>query len=76
MGLLDHAGYRDQRYTAGFNEYGKLKASFQWDQVPFFYSVDTRMPFTSPSPGAFRLTDAFQSAVQSASDDRSSVSSQ
>lgn len=64
---LDHAGYRDQRYTAGFNQYGKLKASFQWDQVPFFYSIDTRTPFTSPSTGVFRLNDAFQSAVQSAS---------
>jgi len=64
---LDHAGYRDQRYTAGFNQYGKLKATFQWDQVPFFYSVDTRTPFTSPSTGVFRLNDAFQTAVQSAS---------
>ena len=64
---LDHAGYRDQRYTAWFNEYGKLKASFQWDQIPFFYSVDTRTPFTSPSTGVFRLNDAFQTAVQSAS---------
>ena len=50
----------------GFNEYGKLKASFQWDQIPFFYSVDTRTPFTSPSTGVFRLNDAFQTAVQSA----------
>ena len=48
---LDHAGYRDQRYTAGFNQYGKLKATFQWDQVPFFYSVDTRTAFTSPTAG-------------------------
>jgi MtrB/PioB family decaheme-associated outer membrane protein len=64
---LDHAGYRDQRYTAGFNEYGKLKASFQWDQIPFFYSMDTRTPFTSPSTGVFRLNDAFQTAVQGAS---------
>ena len=64
---LDHAGYRDQRYTAGFNQYGKLKASFQWDQIPFFYSMDTRTPFTSPSIGVFRLNDAFQTAVQSAS---------
>src|SRR5262245_29809982 len=42
---LAHAGYRDQRYSADFNQYGKLRASFQWDQVPFFYSVDTRTPF-------------------------------
>ncbi len=61
---LEHAGYRDQRYTAGFNQYGKLKASFQWDQVPFFYSIDTRTAFTSPAPGVFRLGDAFQSSVQ------------
>jgi MtrB/PioB family decaheme-associated outer membrane protein len=64
---LEQAGYRDQRYTAGFNQYGKLKASFQWDQIPLFYSTDTRTPFTSPSAGVFRLTDAFQTAVQSAS---------
>ena len=63
---LDHAGYRDQRYSAGFNQYGKLKASFQWDQVPFFYSTDTRTPYTSPSPGVFRLNDSFQAAIQSA----------
>jgi MtrB/PioB family decaheme-associated outer membrane protein len=61
---LEHAGYRDQRYTAGFNQYGKLRATFQWDQVPFFYSVDTRTAFTSPSPGVFRLSDAFQSSIQ------------
>src|SRR6185436_2520818 len=63
---LDHAGYNDQRYRAGFNQYGKLKATFQWDQVPFFYSVDTRTPFISPSTGVFRLNDAFQSAIQGA----------
>jgi len=61
---VDHAGFRDQRYTAGFNEYGKLKASFQWDQVPFFYSADTRTPYTSTSPGVFRLHDSFQAAIQ------------
>jgi len=64
---LDHAGYRDQRYTAGFNQYGKLKATFLWDQIPFFYSQDTRTPFTSPSTGVFRLNDAFQTSVQGAS---------
>jgi MtrB/PioB family decaheme-associated outer membrane protein len=63
---LDHAGYRDQRYTAGFNQYGKLKATFLWDQIPFFYSQDTRTPFTSPSTGVFRLNDAFQTSVQGA----------
>ena len=62
---FEHVGYRDQRYTAGFSQYGKLKASFEWDQVPFFYSTDTRTPYTSPSLGVFRLNDVFQSAIQS-----------
>src|SRR6185436_7308555 len=56
---LEHAGYRDQRYTAGFNQYGKLKASFQWDQIPLFYSRDTRTPYSSPRLGVFRLNDSF-----------------
>jgi len=63
---LDHVGYRDQRYTAGFNQYGKLKASFMWDQIPLFYSRDTRTPYSSPRLGVFRLNDSFQAAVQSA----------
>ena len=66
LAALDHVGYRDQRYTAGFNQYGKVKASFQWDQVPFFSSTDTRTPYTSPLPGVFRLNDIFQAAVQGA----------
>ncbi len=63
---LDHLGYRDQRYSAGFNQYGKLKASFQWDGIPLFYSTDTRTPYSSPAIGVFRLNDSFQAAVQSA----------
>jgi hypothetical protein len=43
-----------------------LKATFLWDQVPFFYSIDTRTPYSSPAIGVFRLNDSFQSAVQSA----------
>ena len=63
---LNHAGYRDQQYAAGFNQYGKLKATFLWDQVPFFYSIDTRTPYSSPAIGVFRLNDSFQAAIQSA----------
>ena len=61
---LDHVGYRDQRYTADFNRYGTLKGSFQWDQIPFFYSTDTRTAYVSTSPGVFRLNDALQTAIQ------------
>ena len=51
----DHVGYRDQRYAASLNRYGKIKASFAWDQVPLFYSVDTRTPYTEASPGVLRI---------------------
>ena len=54
---LEHAGYRDQRYIAAFNRYGRVKVSVEWDQVPLFYSRDTRTPYTSSSPGVFLLND-------------------
>ena len=60
----NNVGYRDQRYEARFNQFGKLKVSFTWDQVPLFYSVDTATPFTEVSPGVFRVPDQFQAAVQ------------
>src|SRR5262245_21873213 len=28
----DHVGYRDQRYAATYNDFGKVKASFEWNQ--------------------------------------------
>src|SRR5438132_847838 len=37
----DHVGYRDQRYAASYNNYGKVKVFFEWNQVPLFYSQDT-----------------------------------
>jgi len=64
LASADHVGYRDQRYEAGFTRNGRMKASLEWDQVPFFYSTDTRTPFTSPTPGVFRLDDSFQAAIQ------------
>src|ERR1700687_3590428 len=30
----DHVGYRDQRFFGAFDNFGKLKASFEWNQVP------------------------------------------
>ena len=61
---IDHAGYRDQRYAASFEEYGSLKASFEWNQVPLFFSEDTRALYTSPAPGVLRIDDPIQSGIQ------------
>src|SRR5207245_10343856 len=37
----DHVGYRDQRFSASYMNYGKVKARFEWNQIPLFYSQDT-----------------------------------
>src|SRR6266516_4592371 len=60
----EHVGYRDQRYSANYNQYGKVKASFEWNQIPLFFSQDTRTLFSS-SEGVILLPDPVQSTLQS-----------
>lgn len=60
---FDHVGYRDQRYEANFNRFGKIKTWFVWDQIPLFYSMDTRTLYTEASPGVLRLDDAIQNGT-------------
>ena len=60
----DHVGYRDQRYSASYDDYGKLKVSFEWNQTPLFYSQDTATLYTSPVSGCLRIDDAIQSGLQ------------
>jgi MtrB/PioB family decaheme-associated outer membrane protein len=60
--IFEHIGYRDQRYDAEFNRFGKVKAWFQWDQIPLFYSQDTRTPYTAQTPGVLTLDDQSQLA--------------
>lgn len=60
---FDHVGYRDQRYEATLTQFGKVKTSFVWDQIPLFYSRDTRTLYTEPSPGVLRLDDAIQNGT-------------
>ena len=57
-----HVGYRDQRYDGSFNRFGKVKAWFQWDQIPLFYSSVTQTPYLESSPGVLELTDETQLA--------------
>jgi MtrB/PioB family decaheme-associated outer membrane protein len=60
----DHVGYRDQRYSASYNNYGKLKVSFEWNQTPLFFSQETATLFTSPSPGVLLIDDSIRSGIQ------------
>src|SRR5688572_16588188 len=43
----DNFGFRDQRYTAHYERPGRLVVSGGWDEIPQFYSVDTKTPYTN-----------------------------
>ena len=60
----DHVGYQDQRFYGGLDRYGKLKASFEWNQIPLFYSQETRTLYDSSNPGTLTLNDGIQSGIQ------------
>jgi MtrB/PioB family decaheme-associated outer membrane protein len=60
----DHVGYRDQRFSASYMNYGKLKASFQWNQIPLFYSNETRTLYDTSAPGNLTLNDGVQTGIQ------------
>jgi MtrB/PioB family decaheme-associated outer membrane protein len=60
----DSPGYRDQRYAASLTQYGRLRATVEWNQVPLFYSTDTSTPYRQEADGVFRLEDAWQAAVE------------
>ena len=57
-------GYRDQRYSGEYRLHGKVKTSFDWNQIPLYISRDTRTLYTETSPGVFTLADTLQSNNQ------------
>jgi MtrB/PioB family decaheme-associated outer membrane protein len=59
----DNVGYRDQHYFGEYERTGKFHITGLWDEIPQFYSVDTKTPYTmSGSP--LRIDDAAQLAAQ------------
>src|SRR5262249_6959378 len=59
-----HVGYRDQRYKASLDQFGKLKISFEWNQIPLFFSESTQALHTVQSPGVLRIDDAIQTGIE------------
>jgi MtrB/PioB family decaheme-associated outer membrane protein len=60
----DNVGWRDQRFFGDYERPGRFSISGFWDEIPQFYSVDTKTPFTE-SGGALVLDDATQQRIQS-----------
>ena len=61
--LADNVGWRDQRYAAEYERTGRFVVTGMWDEIPQFYSVDTRTPYT-PTESPLVLDDATQRAIQ------------
>ncbi len=62
----DNVGYRDQRYAGVYERTGLFRISGLWDQVPQFYSTDTKTPYTPIGGTPMGLDDATQLAIQQA----------
>lgn len=60
----DNAGYRDQRYAVAYERTGLFSVTGLWDQIPQFYSIDTRTPYSPIGGTPIGLDDATQRAIQ------------
>src|SRR4051794_10007446 len=60
----DHLGYRDQRFSGSYNNYGKVKANVEWNQIPLYYSDSTQSLYTQSAPGVLSINDTIQTALQ------------
>jgi len=61
----DNLGWRDQRLSANYERTGRFVVSGMWDQIPQFYSVDTKTPYTT-TVSPLLLDDATQRQIQNA----------
>lgn len=59
----DHVGRRDQRFAGRFFGGSKVKVSFEWDQMPTWFTANARSPYVSTAPGVFHLDPALNDAV-------------
>jgi MtrB/PioB family decaheme-associated outer membrane protein len=59
----DNVGWRDSRFAGNYERIGFLKINGLWDEIPQFYSVDTRTAFTEAEDGVLLLDDNAQRAA-------------
>jgi MtrB/PioB family decaheme-associated outer membrane protein len=58
----DNVGWRDSRLFGSYERVGLLKINGLWDEIPQFYSVDTKTAFTEAEDGVLLLDDNAQRA--------------
>lgn len=59
----DNVGWRDQRFFADYERPGRFVVTGLWDEIPQFYSVDTRTPYVGAG-GTLLLDDPTQGQIQ------------
>jgi MtrB/PioB family decaheme-associated outer membrane protein len=64
---VDNVGYRDQRYFAQFEVPGTVRFSGEWNQVPTFWSINTRSAYSGAGTSVQTLPAGLATAVQAAS---------
>jgi MtrB/PioB family decaheme-associated outer membrane protein len=62
----NNVGYRDQRYFGEFQSIGRLKASFEWNQIPLFLANQSRSLYTDSGNGVLTIDDGIQQTLQAA----------
>src|SRR6185436_19749472 len=56
----NNVGYRDQSYRATFESFGRLRADFDWTQVPLWISDSTATLYKDNGNGVLTIDDAVQ----------------
>ncbi|HTM26061.1 MAG TPA: MtrB/PioB family outer membrane beta-barrel protein [Vicinamibacterales bacterium] len=62
----NNVGYRDQRFNVAYQDIGKLKLNFDWNQVPLFISDSTRTLYKNNGNGVLTIDNQLQQAIQDA----------
>ena len=62
----NNVGYRDQRYTASFEDFGRVRVNFDWNQIPLWISDATATMYKDNGNGVLTIDDGIQQALQTA----------
>jgi MtrB/PioB family decaheme-associated outer membrane protein len=65
-GEAENVGYRDQRFGFEFQNIGRLKVDFDWNQIPLSISGDTRSLYTDKGSGVLSIDPGLRQAIQNA----------
>jgi MtrB/PioB family decaheme-associated outer membrane protein len=72
----NNVGYRDQRYFGHVERIGRVRATFEWNQIPLFLSGDSQSLYVNQGNGVLAIDESIQQALQSGATTIATVFSQ